>query len=125
MAQVTQAFIIDFLAIRTTLTIKLFGPMVTLLIVQSKGWPCLGFFWAMFNFALVVGDSPFSNHWLYWQDWVDMMNRSNPAGNVTSSLTFYRVCAVTMGVCAAVSVKRLVIGLYLGRKTFGTTPPTI
>jgi hypothetical protein len=72
----------------------------------------------MYNFALVVGDSSFSNHWLFWQPYVGMFNRQNPSGFVTSSLAFYRVCAVAMGVGAAVSVKRMAIGIFLGRKTF-------
>ena len=46
------------------------------------------------------------------------MNRANPPGFVTSSLAFYRVCAVAMGVGAAVSVKRMAVGIFLGRKTF-------
>jgi hypothetical protein len=72
----------------------------------------------MYNFALCVGDSPFSNHWLFWQPYVGMFNRANPPGFVTSSLAFYRVCAVAMGVGAAVAVKRMAVGIYLGRKTF-------
>jgi hypothetical protein len=72
----------------------------------------------MYNFALVVGDSPFSNHWLFWQPYVGMFNSQNPSGLVTSSLAFYRICAVAMGVGAAVAVKRMAIGIFLGRKTF-------
>ena len=72
----------------------------------------------MYNFALVVGDSPFSNHWLFWQPYIGMFNRQNPPGFVTSSLAFYRICAVAMGVGAAVAVKRMAVGIYLGRKTF-------
>jgi hypothetical protein len=72
----------------------------------------------MYNFALVVGDSSFSNHWLFWQPYVGLFNRQNPSGFVTSSLAFYRICAVAMGVGAAVAVKRMAVGIFLGRKTF-------
>lgn len=118
-AKLTEAIVIDFLALRTALTVSLVGPMMTLLIVQSKGWPFLGFFWGLYNFALIVGGGDFDNHWLFWQDFIALMNRSNPAGAVTSSLAMYRICAIAMGVGAAVAVKRLAIGIYLGRKTFG------
>lgn len=84
----------------------------------SGGWPFLLISFGMFNFALTVGDSAFSNHWLYWQPYVGLFNKQNPPGHVTSSLAFYRICAVAMAVGAAVAVKRLAIGVYLGRKTF-------
>ncbi|KAL3910938.1 MAG: hypothetical protein SGILL_007486 [Bacillariaceae sp.] len=41
LAKLTEAFVIDFLALRTQFTLRLFGPMVTLLLVQSRGWPFL------------------------------------------------------------------------------------
>jgi hypothetical protein len=78
-------FIIDFLALPTKATLRLFGPLITLLIVQSKGWPFMLLFWGLFNFALVVGDSAFNNHWFYWQDWWGLFNEKNPSGDVTSS----------------------------------------
>jgi hypothetical protein len=41
LAKLTEAFVIDFLALRTQFTLRLFGPMVTLLLVQARGWPFL------------------------------------------------------------------------------------
>jgi hypothetical protein len=35
----TQALVIDYLALRSKLIVRLFGPFVTLYIIQSKGWP--------------------------------------------------------------------------------------
>jgi hypothetical protein len=118
LAKLTESFVVDFLALRTRLTLRLFGPMFTLLLVQSKGWPFLIFIFGMYNFALIVGDSAFSNHWLFWQEWIKMCNRANPPGLVTSSQAFYRICACAMVIGAAVAVKRVAVGLYLGRKTF-------
>jgi hypothetical protein len=85
---------------------------------SSGGWPFLILSFGLYNFALVVGDTPFSNHWLFWQPYVGLFNRQNPPGYVTTSLAFYRICAVAMGVGAAVAVKRMAVGIYLGRKTF-------
>jgi hypothetical protein len=119
LAVLTQGLCIDFFALRTTMTVKLLGPMFTLFLVQSKGWPFCCFFWGVFNFALVVGDSAFSNHWLFWQDLIGLMNARNPPGYVTSSTAFYRVVSVAMGMGVAVAFKRVAVGLYLGRRTFG------
>jgi hypothetical protein len=87
-------------------------------LLREGGWPFLILCFGMYNFALVVGDSSFSNHWLFWQPYIGLFNRKNPSGFVTSSLAFYRICAVAMGVGAAVAVKRMAIGIFLGRKTF-------
>ncbi|KAG7357550.1 mechanosensitive ion channel [Nitzschia inconspicua] len=118
LSKMTESLVIDFFALRTQFTLRLFGPMVTLLLVQSRGWPFLFCCFGMYNFALTVGDSSFSNHWLFWQPYIGLFNKQNPPGFVTSSLAFYQVCAVAMCVGAAVSVKRMAVGIYLGRKTF-------
>jgi hypothetical protein len=119
MAKCTEIFIIDFLALQTKATLRLCGPVITLLIVQSKGWPFLLLFWGIYNFGLVVGDTRFKNHWLYWQDWLSLFNEDNTSGDVTSSKWFSQLCTVAVCVGIAVSVKRLAVGVLLGRQTFG------
>jgi hypothetical protein len=63
MARGTEAFVIDFLAIRTRWAVRVLGPYITLCIVQSKGWPCTVFFWSIIDFAMLYGHNRFSNHW--------------------------------------------------------------
>lgn len=124
MVIITLAFsmeflLVDYLALRTTACVRLFGPMFTLLLVQWKGWSMLVFFTGLFNFCLTSGDSNFANHWLYWQKFLPMMNRSNPSGYVTSSSTYSTMFELAMGVGAAVGVKRLMVGLHFGRRNYG------
>ena len=146
LAKMMEVFIIDFLSLQTQFTLRVFGPVVTLLVVQSKGWPFMMAMWGIWDFALLVGDHSFARHWLYWQDvWglfnekvsyllldgssfrfeVSFSNSSccyfqckNPAGEITSSLTYFRILAIAVSVGCVVSVKRLAVGLYLGRQTF-------
>ena len=47
-----------------------------------------------------------------------MFNESNPSGNVTSDGLYIQLLQVAIGVGVAVSVKRLAIGMFLGRQTF-------
>jgi len=63
LAKSFQALVIDFLALRKRWFIRLFGPCVTLIIVQSRGWPFILLFWALFDFALLYGDTRFARHW--------------------------------------------------------------
>ena len=67
LAFATQAFIIEFLALRTKWAVNLFGPFVTLFLVQSNGWPFILFWWAVYDFSLLYGSSRWVRHWLYWQ----------------------------------------------------------
>jgi len=55
LAQVTQFLIIDFLCVGRIWTSKIFGPVVTLLIVQSRGWPMVVFWWSIYNLAMNHG----------------------------------------------------------------------
>ena len=120
LALATQAFVIDFLALGTRVLLYLLGPILTLLLVQAKGWPFIVLSWAIFDFALLSGTSEFARHWAHWQDLIDMFNEANPSGNVISNSWNTRVLLVAMSVSIVVAIKRFVIGLYLGRKTFGT-----
>jgi hypothetical protein len=118
-AKSLEAILVDFLAIQTRAILRSFGPVITLLFVQSKGWPFLLSCWGILNFLLVTGDSQFNHHWLYWQDVWGLFNDNNPAGDVTNTLWFKRICAVASALGFAVAAKRVVVGIYLGRQTFG------
>jgi len=117
LAMVTQSLIIDYFALSSRLFLDWLGPIVTLLVVQSKGWPFILTFWAIYNLILNCGDSDFAGHWLYWQDWIGLFNEDNPAGNVVSNEWNYAILSNSIIVGCAVAVKRLVVGLFLGRQT--------
>lgn len=120
MALVTQSLVIDYLALSSRLCLDWLGPVVTLLVVQSKGWPFILIFWALYDLILLSGDRDFAHHWGYWQDWVGLFNEDNPSGNVVSNEWNYTILINAIIIGCAVAVKRLVVGLFLGRQTFGT-----
>jgi hypothetical protein len=55
LAKATQLFMIDFFYIGKRFTSKLMGPVVTLVIVQSRGWPFIVLCWSLFNFGMNYG----------------------------------------------------------------------
>ncbi len=114
-----EAVVVDFLAIQTRAILRSCGPVITLLFVQSKGWPFLLSCWGILNFLLVTGASEFNKHWLFWQDVWGLFNEDNPSGGVTDALWFKRICAIASALGVAVATKRVVVGIYLGRQTFG------
>jgi len=118
MALALQGVFVDFLALRTKTMLRLVGPIVTLLIVQAKGWPFIIFWWSLLNFGFLANASRFASHWLYFQNLIGLFNEENPNGNFASGELHTTVMIIGVTVSALVAVKRFVIGLYLGRQTF-------
>jgi hypothetical protein len=118
LALAMQGLIIDFLALGTKVLIRVVGPVVTLLIVQSKGWPFICLFWSIFNFAMLSGPGKFAAHWCFWQNSIDLFNEKNPSGRVVDGATYQTILKIAFSVSVVVAVKRFVVGLYLGRQTF-------
>jgi hypothetical protein len=59
----TEDLVVDYFALRTGWSVRLFGPLVTLFIVQSNGWPCVIFFWGVFDLMSLYGQHAFAQHW--------------------------------------------------------------
>ena len=114
-----QTIIIDLLCVGTRVMLRIVGPLFTLLIAQSKGWPFVVFCWAILDFVTLCGDGPFAKHWGYWQDLVGLFSSTNPPGHVVDSIWNFRILITAIGVSVAVALKRFAVGLYLGRQTFG------
>jgi hypothetical protein len=91
---------------------------VTLFIVQAKGWPFLLFAWGIYDFILLFGGGQFAEHWLFYQDVVDMFNEKNPSGGVTKSQEYQTLLIVAVVVSFVVSVKRFWLGLVQGKRTY-------
>jgi hypothetical protein len=119
LSKATSLLVIDFWSLRTRWTVRLFGPTIALFIVQSKGFPFLLAVWSIYDFILLSGGHSFANHWLFWQDLIAMSNENNPSGGITSSSMNFRILGTALAVGIVVSIKRVWVGLYLGRRTFG------
>lgn len=118
MARMTMAFVIDFLCLRTALFVQMIGPMLTLSIVQSRGWVFVMFWWGVYNFAFNYGTNKFARHWLFFQDAVDLFNDVNPSGGFTASEPYLKAICVMVVAGFIISLKRFWVGLVLGKQTF-------
>jgi hypothetical protein len=118
LAKCCEKVFVDYFTIRSRGTIQVFGPWLTLFILQSRGWPATVTFWSLFNFGLLYGTSDFVHHWLYWQNAVGLFTAENPAGTVVDSVWNLRILCIALVLALAVALKRLFLGLYLGKRTF-------
>lgn len=118
MAKVSEFLLIDYLSLTKRLTVRIFGPQFALLVVQSKGYPCVIFFWAFFDLLMLSGRSAFAKHWLFWQPLVKMWNDYNSAGTITQSKINFAILSCALGFGLFTAIKRLWLGLYLGKRTY-------
>lgn len=70
------------------------------------------------DLALLCGDFPLAQHWGHWQNWLDIFNEENPAGDFVESEDNIRLILITLGFSIVVAIKRFLIGFYQGRKLF-------
>eukprot|EP00569_Conticribra_weissflogii_P016015 CAMPEP_0171396716 /NCGR_PEP_ID=MMETSP0880-20121228/4780_1 /TAXON_ID=67004 /ORGANISM="Thalassiosira weissflogii, Strain CCMP1336" /LENGTH=1178 /DNA_ID=CAMNT_0011910401 /DNA_START=156 /DNA_END=3692 /DNA_ORIENTATION=+ len=117
LTKIGQIFWIEILALRSSLFQMIVGPYISLIFIMSKGWPYVIFFWAISDFCFLYGDGQFAKHWLFWQSQFDIFNSNNPVDGVTDSTAYLRILCIMIFVGGAVSLKRLTISLFLGRRT--------
>jgi hypothetical protein len=115
LARATEWLFIDCFALGSRFTVRLFGPFVTLLAIQSKGWPFAIGAWGVWDLLLLHGDSTYQMHWLYWTKF-----EMNSGNYILSSDLYLRVLLAMLMAGVAASVKRTMVAVYFGRRTFGT-----
>eukprot|EP00561_Arcocellulus_cornucervis_P003859 CAMPEP_0185807866 /NCGR_PEP_ID=MMETSP1322-20130828/5267_1 /TAXON_ID=265543 /ORGANISM="Minutocellus polymorphus, Strain RCC2270" /LENGTH=1399 /DNA_ID=CAMNT_0028504049 /DNA_START=527 /DNA_END=4726 /DNA_ORIENTATION=+ len=66
LSRFTEILMVDVLTLRTRTVLKIFGPFVSLLVIQARGWPYIVTFWAVWNFAFLQGKHSLAKHWLFY-----------------------------------------------------------
>lgn len=72
----------------------------------------------MYDLGLLSGSRQFVHHWAYWQDVILMFTTENPSGEVTSNSIYLLLIRLSMIVSGSVTLKRFLVGIFLGRQTF-------
>lgn len=118
LARTTQFLLIDGLTLRTKFTINVGGPLITLFMIQAKGWPFLLFAWGCVDLVILHGDEPFAINWLYWTG-LRIFSPGVSGAYLINSDVYYHflMCLILSGVTT--SLKRTFMAVYFGRKTLG------
>jgi len=118
LAKLTDLFVIDFIVLQHPRAVSLLGPGLSLVLVQSKGWPSKLFWWGFWCAIFLYGSNDFNKNWLFWQDFLGIFNNENPSGNVTTAGAFRDLIIVAFVVSTAVCLKRNIVGLHLGARLY-------
>jgi hypothetical protein len=119
LARATEWLVIDCFALGSRFTVRLFGPFLTLLAIQGKGWPFKIAAWGVWDLFLLHGNNTFQTHWFYWTGWA-IYSEGNSGSYILYSDLYLRVLLSMLMAGIAASVKRTVVAVYFGRRTFGT-----
>lgn len=126
--RVGEVFWVEIVALRSKIFNMAVGPYVSLALIQSKGWPYIICFWAILDFAFLFGGGEFPQHWLFYQNKLDLFNAGNPVVGITDNVTYLRLLLSCIFIGVATSLKRLWLAIYLGRRTvrhFGSELETL
>lgn len=119
LAVLMETIVIDFLMFRTRFFPKLIGTELALLVGQSKGWPCTLFFWAMFDILLLFGKAPHARHWFFYQNFISLMNATNPSGGIPEHEMYKRIIYFAIGLSVAATLKRTFMANFVGQRVVG------
>ena len=115
LAKATQ-YLLEVLTTRTTLIVRIAGPFVALVAMQSLGWPFLLGAFGSWTTLLIRGDHNFVKNWA-WFLHIGMLSRDqNGDGGVLENETYGRVLVACVFIGAATAAKRTCIALYLSRR---------
>lgn len=67
---------------------------------------------------MLYGKGKFANHWMFYQDAIDMFNDKNPSGNVLYSSGYQSLLIFSLVLGFVVTAKRFLIGLTFGKNTY-------
>ena len=124
LAFATEYVLVEAIACRSPVAIKLFGPLMTLFAMQAKGWPFLMASWATWDLLLLHGGHAFAKNWLFYLD-IPMLSEANGDDGFLESEIYLRslLAAIFAGIMTA--IKRTYLALYMGRRTFDHYKPQL
>lgn len=116
LARMTQ-YLLVLATIRTNVLARWAGPFVTLMAMQSIGWPFLCFSWGTWNLLILHGKAEFCRHWLFFSGIALFSPVENPdADGILESNLYGRILCAMVGVGFVSGLKRTMTALFLSRR---------
>mmetsp|Transcript_15231 Transcript_15231/g.22462 ORF Transcript_15231/g.22462 Transcript_15231/m.22462 type:complete len:893 (-) Transcript_15231:29-2707(-) len=118
-AKLIQSFIVNKLALRNKKAVKMFGPLLTLSLIQNQGWSLTCIFWALADLILLHGDGAFQQHWLYVYN-ISMFSDKNKGGSFLESEFYLSILISVFLVGVVHSIKNTILAINFGKNMVGT-----
>lgn len=115
---IAQTILIDWIVMSSRLVLAIIGPWATMLCLQSRGWPFLVGMWGILAMIFLHGDNAFVQHWLHFTG-IKIFTVANSGSYILNSSTYLRVLIGMLLAGIATSLKRTIVTLYFGKRSFG------
>lgn len=112
-----SAYLLVQSTMRSKLAVKLFGAHLTILVINSEGWPLHAVCWALWDLCILQGNGEFRQNWLFFAD-IQLFSSANPGGDILSNTIYGRALAALLVMGLATALQRTVLALYFGKKLF-------
>lgn len=117
-AFILQTCLIDWTILSSRLVLAIVGPWATIFCLQSRGWPFLVGTWGLLAMVFLHGDDAFSQHWLHFTG-IKIFTVANSGSYIINSSPYLRVLIGMLLAGIATSLKRTIVTLYFGKRSFG------
>jgi len=117
LSQLTQ-FLVEYLALKSQTFIRIVGPLVTLVAMQSTGWPFLIFFWALWTLMLTHGATAFHKNWFHFLNFAVINPVLNPDDGILESDIYMRILLSMVLVGSATAAKRILVNIQLATRLY-------
>ncbi|CAB9520719.1 expressed unknown protein [Seminavis robusta] len=114
LAEATQ-YTLEVFTTRTTISVRVAGPLISLVAMQSLGWPCLLASWGTWTALIMRGGGDFVKNWLYFLH-IGMFSTHNSDDGFLDSVIYGRILLAMVFVGVATAAKRTAVALYLSRR---------
>ena len=116
LARCTQYFLI-IATLRTGIMTTCTGPFITLMAMQSIGWPFICMSWGLWNLILLYGNHTYCQHWLCFTEIALFSPKMNPdADHVLESELYGKLILSMIAIGFLSGIKRTALALFLSRR---------
>jgi len=115
LAYVTEYLVVDVFITKSPLALELVGPLPSLYIMNSKGWPFITTSWAVWNKLLIcekLHKTLFEENWLFFTG-IDMFTAENNSGNIAESEFYAHFLLALFLVGILTAAKRTTVSIFM------------
>ena len=117
LSRFSQWIVLDVVILGTQISVKFFGPLVTLTAIQAKGWPFVMAAWGALAILLLQGDNLFQMHWFHFTGWLIYTTKTGV--EIISSNHYLRILVAMVLAGLITTVKRTAFAVHFGQRQLG------
>jgi hypothetical protein len=113
-----EHILVEGLALRTKCFVYMMGPLLTLGLIQARGWPVVAVLWSLLDMLILHGNDAFQRNWLFFTGVRLFSSEKDSAGTIILDSDLYlRFLSAMLLVGSCHAIKRTFLALAFGRRS--------